>query len=89
MQCRYLTGENIRPRSAEEARKLIGKKITYLREQDIDRSGRGYFFPRQGEVTSVQGRNIEFGNGDWQTLSSLVEVVERSDIAANAEGAGA
>jgi hypothetical protein len=41
-----LEGQNIKPRTAKEAKALIGKEVIYLQTGDIDRSGRGYFFPR-------------------------------------------
>ena len=56
--CRYLDGENITPATAAAARKLIGKRVEYLRDSDIDRSGRGYVFPRRGTIKAVHGRNI-------------------------------
>lgn len=73
-KCQYLEGENVRPHTATEARKLIGKQVEFLRGRDIDRSGRGYFWPRKGTVTEAIGRNIEIG-GNWESLASLVEVV--------------
>lgn len=75
--CRYLTGENIAPRRAAEARALVGKKVEYLRSRDIDRSGRGYFFPRIGEVTRTWGRVLEFDHsGDPLAYRDLVEMRE-------------
>lgn len=57
-KCYYLEGENIRPKLSSEAKALIGKKITWLSEQDIDKSGRGYFFPKYGTIVDVKGKNI-------------------------------
>lgn len=71
--CQYLEGNNIAPATASEARTLIGKRVEYLREVDIDKSGRGYYWPRKGEVTDVCGRNIEVG-GEWIGLSGLREM---------------
>lgn len=69
-----LEGETLLPLRAKAARGLIGKRVRYLRRQDIDRSGRGYFFPRSGLVESVLGRNIEI-DGDYVHFSELVEMV--------------
>lgn len=74
---RLLDGENVRPRTAAQARSLIGKRLEYLRESDIDRSGRGYIFPRRGTFKEVIGRNVEVegtGGHDWVSISSFVEV---------------
>lgn len=60
--CRYLTGENIAPKTAKDAKALIGKRVEYLQTRDIDRSGRGYFFPQYGTVTSVLKRDIDMDN---------------------------
>jgi hypothetical protein len=71
-----MEGENIAPKTAAEAKKLIGKHVRYLRSQDIDKSGRGYFFPRFGIISEVHGRNIFMENGTDIQLSELVEMVE-------------
>lgn len=84
--CRYLEGENVVPRTAADARKLVGHRIEYLRERDIDRSGRGMFFPRRGVVVAVHGRNIEIENRDWYAIRSFVEVVDLGVAPAAAEG---
>lgn len=66
---------NIAPKTNAEAKKLIGKRVKYLCEENIDKSGRGYIFPRTGTINSVVGRNIEI-DGDMIYLSRLVEMVE-------------
>lgn len=68
--------ENIAPRTAADARKLIGKKVKYLRDEDIDRTGRGYFFPRVGIVAGVHGRQIamDYLENYCVDLSSLREM---------------
>ena len=74
-ECRILEGENIAPRNAQEARALIGKQVRYLRNVDLDRSGRGYFFPRIGTVESVVGRELVI-DGDYVLRTRIVEMVE-------------
>lgn len=74
----YFEGEeNIAPRTAAEARKLIGKKVKYLRDSDIDRTGRGYFFPRVGIVAGVYDRQIAMDQPENYCvhLSSLREMI--------------
>lgn len=71
-----LEGVNIAPKSSADAKKLIGKHVRFLRSSDIDKSGRGYFFPRTGTVTDVHGRYIFMENGSDIHLSELVEMVE-------------
>ncbi len=74
---KYLEGDNIAPLSTEKARELIGKRIIYLRKCDIDRSGRGYFFPQYGIVADVFRGHIAIDDPSnfIGTLKSLVEVV--------------
>lgn len=55
-KCHYLAGDNIRPHGTREARALIGSSVLYLRPCDIDKSGRGLFFPQSGIITAVCGR---------------------------------
>lgn len=75
---KFLDGNHVPFKTLKDRKKLIGKKIKYLRSSDIDRSGRGYFFPRIAQVTHVEGRNIEIDTGDWLYASDLVEVVTLS-----------
>lgn len=78
--CRYLKNDsaNIRPKSVGDARALVGMKVEYLRQVDIDKSGRGYFFPRTGTVVSAKGRNIEIEQ-DWVGLTEIVELRKIED----------
>jgi len=75
--CNYLTGENIRPKNASEARDLIGKRVKYLKENDIDKTGRGLFFPKYGTIVEVRAREIAMDvEGNFNTsISSIVEMV--------------
>ena len=70
-----LDGERVPFRTAAERKALIGKRIKYLRHCDIDRSGRGYFFPRVGIVIDAQGRQLIFDCGNSVAASDLAEVV--------------
>lgn len=74
----YLTGKLITPRTAKEARALIGKRVTYLRKADIDYSGRGLFFPRTGTIKAVFRKNIALDDeGNFELyMPDLVEMVE-------------
>ena len=73
-----LEGEHIELKSAE-VRKHIGKSIIYLRHCDIDKSGRGYYFPKYGKIENAQGRNIFLENGNVLSFSELAEVVINPD----------
>jgi hypothetical protein len=75
MAGKFLEGEQLPFRTAADRRKLVGKFIRYLRRGDIDRSGRGYFFPRSGWVEYAKGRFLMMDNTDVQ-VSELVEVVD-------------
>jgi len=69
----YLDGTNVAPANAESAKKLLGHYVRYLRSLDIDKSGRGYVFPKSGVVTGQFKRNLEI-NGDLVPFSSFVEI---------------
>lgn len=71
-----LAGEQAPFRTVADRRKLIGHAITYLRKADIDRSGRGLFFPRFAVVRDVQGKNFFLDNGEVLWASDLVELVD-------------
>ena len=81
--CQYFDGEiNIRPRTAEEARALIGKRVKYLQERDIDKSGRGYFSPQYGTIAAVARKEIAIDDrlNFVISLSNLVEMVLLPDV---------
>lgn len=69
--------ENIAPRTTAAARSLIGKKVKYLTEADIDKTGRGYFFPRVGVVVDVHRNEIAIDHpGNFCiSMSSLREMI--------------
>lgn len=71
---RLLDGENIAPRTAEQARRLVGCAVVYLTRADIDHSGRGYFLPRPGTVDAVHRGHLEI-NGDFIAMRDIVEMV--------------
>lgn len=77
MKCTYLEGENLKPNSAKEARALIGKRIKYLNVDDVDKTGRGYFFPKYGTVVAVSGRNIaiDYENNFITSISRILELI--------------
>jgi hypothetical protein len=74
----YLEGNDIKPRTAKEAKALIGKRVKYLQSSDVDKSGRGYFFPRVGTIVDVKGKNIAIDDKSnfCIFLSNLVEMTE-------------
>lgn len=55
-------------------RSCIGEKVQYLRDVDIDRSGRGYYFPREGTIEEVEYRQINI-SGTWMLIRDIVEIV--------------
>ena len=76
---RFLEGEQAPFRTAAERKRLVGKVIRYLRSCDIDRSGRGYFFPRVDIVVSAAGLNLFLENGSTIHRGELREVVVLRD----------
>jgi ribosomal protein L35AE/L33A len=76
MNAARLSGENIKPHTTREARALIGKSVTYLRESDIDHSGRGHYFPQKGTVVAVHGRNLAINDpNNFVAFSEIAEMV--------------
>jgi len=71
----YLDGKNIKPNNNKKAKELIGKKVKYLCECDIDKTGRGYFFPRSNTIADVVGRQIIFNNCDSIYIRDLKEMI--------------
>jgi hypothetical protein len=74
----YMTGALRFPKTADEVRKLIGKKIRYLRTEDVDNSGRGYLFPKSGTVEDVNGKNVSI-DGSWVYYPSILEYIVLKD----------
>jgi hypothetical protein len=64
------------PRYSNEVKMLIGKKIKYLRDCDIDKSGRGYFFPQLGTIMEVKGKNVRIDYGTWEYFPNIREYEE-------------
>lgn len=73
---KYLEGQKLDLSSINKRKQLVGKFVSYLRKCDIDRTGRGLYFPRFGEIVSVSGKNIELDNGSWLYVSDIIEMVE-------------
>jgi len=71
----YLNGINIKPNNNKEAKLLIGKKVEYLCNVDIDKTGRGYFFPRINTIADVVGRQIIFENYDSIYIRDIKEMI--------------
>jgi len=72
----YLEGTQIKISTAKEMRRHIGKRVKYLLKRDIDKTGRGYFLPRNGTIEDVHGKNINFGNENYIYFSEIQEIVE-------------
>lgn len=75
-ECHYLKGEALAFKTKAEAEKLIGKKVEYLTPHGIDRTGRGYIFPRTDFVKSVFGKHIEFEYAGYIHRNSITEMRE-------------
>ena len=73
----YLEGEQI---NKDNLKSLKGQKVIYLLDRDIDKTGRGYYFPRIGTITHINGRTIDFDDSqEFISLTKLRECVEYSD----------
>jgi hypothetical protein len=71
---RYLEGEVVEFRTAADRRKLVGHAIRFVRSCDIDKSGRGYVFPRVAFIEGAKGSQLLFDNGDSVHVGDLREV---------------
>lgn len=71
---RYFAGETAPFRTAADRKALVGKYIRYVRHCDIDKSGRGYIFPRMDTVVESVGINLFFDSGSSVARGDLVEV---------------
>lgn len=74
---RYLEGTSvIHLLITKEGRSsLVGKHVQYIREVDIDKSGRGYFFPRAGMIAGFSQRGAEIAIDDPMNYT-----IVRSDL---------
>lgn len=73
--------------STKEGRtSLVGKEVVYLTSSDIDRSGRGYFFPRYGMIAGFSPRGREMAIDTTENYvaftSDVVEMVLRPEAPA-------
>jgi hypothetical protein len=56
-------------------KKIIGIEVSYLLKRDIDKTGRGYFFPQAGTITEVFNKHVVFDdNGDYVHFSAISEI---------------
>lgn len=64
MKPTYEEMESVHISCKSDAQKYIGKNIWYLRSIDIDKSGRGYYFPRFIAIIGIEGKEFydEQGN---------------------------
>lgn len=69
-----LRGIPITDRSTKNFRACIWQYVEYLRHCDIDRSGRGYYFPREGTIEQVKSRQVCI-SGSWLMIRDICEIV--------------
>ena len=70
-----LAGEKLdKPYGNAMLRLLIGRKVEYLETRDIDRSGRGYYWPQRGTITAVRNRNVEIDGIKWIYKPNIVQL---------------
>jgi hypothetical protein len=72
----YLKGEQVKI-DTPTLKKMVGTKVEYLLERDIDKTGRGYFSPNKGTITEIIRKQVDFGNGCPEPFSSIREIVLR------------
>jgi hypothetical protein len=58
MKPTYEEMTSVRITCKADALKYVGKSIWYLRDVDIDKSGRGYYFPRFMVVDDIVGKEF-------------------------------
>jgi len=65
-------------RTESAIKDAIGRQICYLQSSDIDKTGRGYIFPRYGYVENVKRGHIYFSGGNAPVrIKDLVELAVR------------
>jgi len=67
------------PVSVSDLKNNIGKYCVYLTSADIDKSGRGYFFPRYGTITNVSGRRVTIDGYREIEIKSLKEIAVKKE----------
>lgn len=74
-KCTYFhEDENIKPRTAAEARALIGTKVDIIRRWDAD-SRRGQAIPRKGwTITGAKHKNIQFDGEQWEHMGDIIDM---------------
>lgn len=72
----YLDGKQIKI-DTPTLKEMIGQKVQYLLERDIDKTGRGYFFPRLGCITEIVNKQVDLGYGNFEPFSSIREIIIR------------
>lgn len=61
--------------NTKDLKNSLGRTVKYLCKNDIDRSGRGYIFPRMGVITDVYKRHVEFDHSqDYIHFSDMEEI---------------
>jgi hypothetical protein len=63
-----------KPYTASGMRKLIGREFMLLQSSDIDRSGRGYYFPKHRRLEGVRDRYLIFDGEYYIHRSSIVQL---------------
>lgn len=64
--------------TSEVLKQHIGKMCVYLRPSDIDKSGRGYLFPRYGIIDSVEKGQLIFDSNEV-AIKDLEEIAIKID----------
>lgn len=71
----YLEGNHIQT-DLKTLRNHIGRRIKYLLERDIDKTGRGFFFPRVGVISEIYRNQVDLtGHQDFINPKSIREIV--------------
>lgn len=70
-----LDGVDVKPKTTKDAKLLIGKRVQYLRNCDVDRTGRGLFFPRYNTIKNVSGRNLILEDEDSLYFNDIIEMI--------------
>lgn len=73
---KYLDGHQLKIDSPT-LKKMIGAQVEYLLERNIDKSGRGYFSSNYGKITDIVRKQVDFGNGCYESFNSIREIVLR------------
>ncbi len=70
----YEKADDVDLRNAEDVKPYLNKMLWVLEESDIDKSGRGYIFPRIRKFVKKVGKELETDWGDYVLMRNIRKI---------------